>query len=56
MSLSAFSLKGKIIFVTGSSRGLGWAMAQACAQAGATTILHGRSEQALKKRCEELTE
>jgi gluconate 5-dehydrogenase len=54
MSLSAFSLKGKIIFVTGSSRGLGWAMAQACAQAGATMILHGRSEQALKKRCEQL--
>jgi gluconate 5-dehydrogenase len=54
MALSAFSLAGKIIFVTGSSRGLGWTMAQACAKAGATTILHGRSEQALKKRCEEL--
>ena len=48
MSLSAFSLKDKIIFVTGSSRGLGWSMARACAQAGAITILHGRSEQALE--------
>jgi len=56
MSLSAFSLKDKIIFITGSSRGLGWAMARACAQAGATTILHGRNKQALKKRCEELNE
>ncbi len=56
MSLSAFSLEGKIIFVTGSSRGLGWAMAQACAKAGATTILHGRNEHALKKRCEELNQ
>ena len=56
MSLSLFSLEGKIIFVTGSSRGLGWAMAQACAKAGATTILHGRSEQVLEKRCQELNE
>jgi len=54
MSLSAFLLNGKIIFVTGSSRGLGWAMAQACAQAGATTILHGRNEKNLKMRCKEL--
>jgi len=56
VSLSAFSLEGKIIFVTGSSRGLGWAMAQACAKAGATTILHGRNEHALEMRCEELNQ
>ena len=56
MSLSAFSLEGKIIFVTGSSRGLGWAMAQACVKAGAMTILHGRNEHALEKRCEELNQ
>jgi gluconate 5-dehydrogenase len=54
MPLNSFSLDEKIIFVTGSSRGLGWAMAKAVAQAGATTILHGRSEAALKNRCEEL--
>ena len=56
MSLSAFSLEGKIIFVTGSSRGLGWAMARACAQAGAITILHGRSDLGLKERCQELNQ
>ena len=54
MIKNTFSLDGKNIFVTGSSRGLGWAMAQACAQAGGNIILHGRSDHALKARCKEL--
>jgi 2-deoxy-D-gluconate 3-dehydrogenase len=37
-----FGLHGKVALVTGSSRGLGLAMAQALAQAGADVIVHGR--------------
>lgn len=49
-----FSLTGKAVLVTGSTRGLGWAAAQAVAEAGATVILHGRSEEAGKARKAEL--
>jgi NAD(P)-dependent dehydrogenase (short-subunit alcohol dehydrogenase family) len=52
--MSDFILEGKTIFVTGSSRGLGWAMAQACANSGANVILHGRSEEALAKRVDDI--
>lgn len=45
-----FSLKNQIILITGSSRGLGWAMAQA----GATVILNGRDQKLLQQRLEEL--
>ncbi len=37
-----FDLSGRVAFVTGSSRGLGWAIAQGLAGAGARVILHGR--------------
>ncbi|MER9883222.1 SDR family oxidoreductase [Mesorhizobium sp. M0118] len=49
-----FSLDGKVILITGSTRGLGWASAQAAAEAGATVVLHGRTEAAGKARKEEL--
>lgn len=49
-----FSLDGKVVFITGSTRGLGWASAQAAAEAGATVVLHGRSEQSGKARQQEL--
>ncbi len=39
-----FSLKGRIAFVTGASRGLGFAMAKALKVAGATVIMNARSE------------
>ena len=38
---SLFSLKGRTALVTGSSRGIGHAIALGLAQAGATVILHG---------------
>ena len=41
---SPFSLQGKVVLVTGSTRGLGWHTAQAAARAGATVVVHGRSE------------
>ena len=39
-----FSLKGKRAFVTGSSRGIGRAVAYALAEAGAHVILHGTKD------------
>jgi 2-dehydro-3-deoxy-D-gluconate 5-dehydrogenase len=43
MALEAFRLDGKNALVTGSSRGLGAAIAIALAQAGANVACHGRS-------------
>ncbi len=37
-----FGLRGKVALVTGSSRGLGLAMARALAQAGAEVVVNGR--------------
>jgi 2-deoxy-D-gluconate 3-dehydrogenase len=42
-----FGLHGKVALVTGSSRGLGLAMARALAQAGASVIVNGRDAAAL---------
>jgi len=38
-------LKGKVAFITGSTRGIGWATAEAFAAQGATIVLNGRSDQ-----------
>ena len=43
---SLFSLKGRTALVTGSSRGIGHAIALGLAQAGATVILHGTRDSA----------
>ena len=43
------SLDGKIAFVTGSSRGIGAAIAKAFTRAGARVAIHGRDEGALEK-------
>lgn len=37
-----FDLTGQVALITGASRGLGWAMAQALAAAGALVVLNGR--------------
>lgn len=39
MASELFSLKDRIILISGPSRGLGWAMAHKLAEAGATVIL-----------------
>jgi gluconate 5-dehydrogenase len=43
MSLDLFNLKGKIALVTGATHGLGMAMAEGLAAAGATIIVNGRT-------------
>lgn len=49
-----FDLGGKVALVTGSSKGLGLAMAQGLAQAGATVVLNGRDEQRLSQAAQTL--
>ena len=45
--MQLFSLKGRTALVTGASRGLGFAMAEALAQAGAHVMLNGRDARTL---------
>ena len=47
--LEIFSLKGKRALITGASRGLGYAIAEALAGSGAQSILHGRDLGALER-------
>ncbi|WP_029149262.1 SDR family oxidoreductase [Microbacterium indicum] len=47
MTKELFDITGRLAFVTGSSRGLGRALATALAEAGARVILHGRDAAAL---------
>ena len=49
-----FSLEGRVALVTGSTRGLGWAMAQALAGAGAHVVVHGRKAQEAAAKAQEL--
>jgi gluconate 5-dehydrogenase len=51
-----FNLTGRLALVTGSSRGLGWAMAQALAASGARILLHGRNAEALTANAATLAE
>ncbi len=52
---SAFNLEGKVAFITGSTRGMGWAEAKTLTRYGATVILNGiRSQELLDQRREEL--
>ncbi len=49
-----FRLDGKVALVSGASRGLGWAMAQALARSGAHVVLNGRDTAAIDARRGEL--
>lgn len=44
-----FSLKGKTIFVTGASSGIGRGIAVACSKMGANLIINGRNEEKLNE-------
>ena len=49
-----FDLGGRTILVTGASRGLGFAMAEALAEHGARVVLNARDGAALEARADEL--
>ena len=53
-SLSMFSLAGRRALVTGSSRGIGFAIAGALSGAGADVILNARDKVALGEACDKL--
>ncbi len=44
---SPFDISGRVILVTGSSRGIGRGIAEHMAEQGASLVVHGRSEEAL---------
>jgi len=45
MSLDAFKLDGRVALITGGNRGLGFALAQALAEAGANVVVTGRQQE-----------
>jgi gluconate 5-dehydrogenase len=51
-----FDLAGQVALVTGASRGLGWAVAQTLAAAGARVVLTGRNSEPLAQRLQQLAD
>ncbi len=47
-------MKDKVVVITGSTRGFGYAIAQAMLRAGAIVVLNGRSEASLRKAMDSL--
>jgi gluconate 5-dehydrogenase len=50
-----FNVKDKVALVTGSSRGIGFKLAEGLAERGALVILNGRNKETLEKSAGELT-
>lgn len=48
------SLTGKVVVITGSSRGIGLAIAEACARAGAKVVMSSRNSECLARSVEKL--
>jgi NAD(P)-dependent dehydrogenase (short-subunit alcohol dehydrogenase family) len=47
-------LTGKVVVITGSTRGIGRAMAESCAAEGATVVVNSRTSEAVKETVQEL--
>ncbi|MCL6472264.1 MAG: SDR family oxidoreductase [Firmicutes bacterium] len=45
-------LKDKVVVITGSTRGIGKAIAKACAKEGAKIVISSRTESAVKQQCD----
>src|SRR6266403_1871819 len=54
MSLPVFDLSGKVALITGAYRGLGFAIAQGLARAGAQVVLNGRKKDLLDASVQKL--
>ncbi len=50
-----FRLDGRVALITGSTRGLGWAMAQAMVNVGAHVVINGRDEDVVFAKTAELS-
>ncbi len=55
MSQSLFSLDDRVVLITGSSQGIGRALASACAQSGAHVVVNARSVDKVDAAVNELT-
>ena len=51
---AAPSLADRVVFITGASGGLGAPLARACAAAGATIVLHGKTQRKLEQLYDEI--
>ena len=56
MSLDIFKLDGRVALITGGNRGLGFAMAKALGEAGASVVVTSRQEDRAKKSATNLAE
>lgn len=56
MAVNPFDIKGKLALITGSSRGLGFALAQGLAEQGARVIIHGRSDDTVNQAVQAIVE
>jgi gluconate 5-dehydrogenase len=53
-AVKLFSLEGRTALITGAARGIGYAVAEALATAGARLICNGRSQRSLEESAEQL--
>ena len=54
-TLDLFDLSGKTALITGSSQGIGYALAEGMARAGANIVLNGRDEKKLDEALKQLS-
>ncbi|MBT7764342.1 MAG: SDR family NAD(P)-dependent oxidoreductase, partial [Gammaproteobacteria bacterium] len=53
--MSLFSLEGKVALITGSTKGIGKAIAQRMAEQGATVVISSRNQDACDEVAAEIT-
>jgi gluconate 5-dehydrogenase len=49
-----FDLDNRVVLITGSSRGIGFALAEGLGKAGAKIVVNGRDQRTVEKACEQL--
>ena len=47
--MSTYDMDGRVVLITGATDGLGRALARAAAEAAATVLVHGRSEERIAR-------